>query len=378
MKYEKIKVLHFELDSNLGGIETFLLNVLKNADKSNIQFEFVTSAKEAALEDDFKKEGAIIHHISEKRNVVKYLLDVKNLLRNNYDVVHFHKNSAANILPLIVCKICGVENIFIHSHNTSPSQGGISKVLHTINKRALNKLAKKKYACSTEAGRWMYYQDDYKVLRNGIITKRFIYSPDERKRVRAELGIGEDVLVVGHVGRFTPQKNHTFLIDIFKELLDIHDNAMLLLVGTGELEESVRKKIIKLSIERNVLLLGNRNNIPELMMAMDAFVMPSLYEGLPIVAIEAQASGLNLFLSDAISKETEITNAVKWFSLDSTATTWAKTIVESCNELNLETRLQRNKQVVSNKYDIDETVFELQKDYIDQGGKKNEGCFIPN
>lgn len=256
---KKIRVLHFELDSVRGGIESFLYNLYSQTDKEKFQFEFVTSAHTAALENEFVQMGAIIHHISSYSNIFKYVSDIKKILSQDYDVVHIHKNSAANIIPIILCKRCKVKNIIVHSHNTLPSKGKITSVLHKINKSYVNNNISGRFACSKEAGEWMFGSNKFKVLSNGILTKQFLFSESVRKDKRKELNISRDCFVIGHVGRFTEQKNHKLLLEIFGEILKHNNSAKLLLIGKGELEEYIHNLCIKKNMQKSVMFLGARD-----------------------------------------------------------------------------------------------------------------------
>ena len=244
------------------------------------------------------------------------------------------------------------KKVIVHSHNTSPSVGRVTSLLHYMNKNKLNELADYKLACSTDAGKWLYTDNNFTIMTNGIITERFKFDQVKRKKIRNELSINENQIVYGNIGRFSEQKNHKRLIEIFKEIRKEQNNSILLLVGDGDLRSEIEATVRKYSLEANVIFAGVRNDIPDLLMAMDAFIMPSLYEGLPIVAIEAQASGLQLFLSDTISKETDIIGHTTWFSLNENNETIVNKI---CNTKYDNERVLFNDNVVSAGYDIKKT-----------------------
>lgn len=351
---KKIRVLHFELDSVRGGIESFLYNLYSQTDKEKFKFEFVTSSCTPALKNELLQMGAIIHYISSYKNIFKYISDIKKLLFTNYDIVHIHKNSAANIIPIILCKKYGIKNVIVHSHNTLPSKGKITSILHRINKFYLNRNISARFACSKEAGIWMFGNNKFDVLSNGILTKEFLFDKSIRLDMRRKLNISQDCFIVGNVGRFTEQKNHKLLLEIFEKILKKDNSAKLLLIGEGELEKNIHNLCIRKNMQKNVIFLGIRQDIPQLMMAMDAFVMPSLYEGLPISAIEAQASGLQLYLSDAISKDTELTDGVNWFSIKDNIDIIANNII-SKKVISDFTRKERNKIVAQAGYDMHNT-----------------------
>lgn len=345
----KARILHFELDSNLGGIESFLLNLYKEIDRDAIQFDFVTQSDTPALAGEFLSLGANIYKVSSAKNVYRYQHDIQKLLLNGYDVVHVHKNSLANIVPIY----CGVKAdipVFLHSHNTKPSMGKITYLLHEINKFKAYKMTEEHFACSSEAGHWMYENKGFTIARNGIIAERFKFEYSKRIEKRKELLIPEDAFVIGHVGRFTDQKNHELLLDIFNEVSQMKKETMLLLIGEGENRNTIERKAVAFGICDKVKFLGNRSDIPQLLMCMDAFVMPSLYEGLPISAVEAQATGVRTFLSDTISKETALGSGVCWFSIEESPEMIAKMIIEECKkELN---RINCNSEIINAGFDM--------------------------
>lgn len=312
-----VRVLHSELQSNIGGIEAFLLNLTKTIDKTNLQFDFLMRGDNPYLENMLKNYGANIYKVpSGVTNYHKFVKDI--LIKNNYDFVHVHKNSAANIvLPLMVKKYTNAK-LIVHSHNTSPSGGSkIAIILHKINKNRLMRLSDYRFACSDTAAAWMFGNDyidkQVKIIKNGIITKDYVYDPKVRKQIRQQLDL-EGKFVIGHVGAFREQKNHKYLLDIFSKL-DI-PNAELVLVGDGALKEKIETQAQELRIQDRVKFLGSRNDINRLLQGFDLFVMPSLWEGLSVSAIEAQASGLQLILSENVSHSIKITSNVKFLSLN--------------------------------------------------------------
>lgn len=364
---KKIKVLHLELSENMGGIESFLYNLYREIDRDKIQFDFVTRSDKPAMESELRELGAKIYHVSPYRKVVSYMRELDAILRKGYDVIHIHKNSAAIILPFLVARRHKGLKVFVHSHNTSPSQGRITRVLHFLNKPILWKLSDEHFACSKLAGEWLYGQDkDFRIIQNGIVTKKYLFDSHKRERERKELNLPDDSFVVGNIGRFAQQKNHIRLIDIFEQIYNKNNNSYLLLVGDGELKTKIENYCneSKKQMSAHVRFLGQRQDVAELLMAMDCFIMPSLYEGLPIAAIEAQASGLPVYLADTISKETEITDAVQWFSLDELDIDIANR-VEMVPDLEGQ-RIIRNREVYDAGFDISNTSEYLLDKYSSQ------------
>ena len=359
----KIKILHFELSENIGGIESFLLNLYSMINREKFQFDFVTTAKSTPYEEQLKKLGGNIYKVANYKNIVNYKLDIKNLLKKNYDFVHVHKNSATNIIPLLEAKSIGNSKIIVHSHNTSPTRGRITEFIHKINKNKLYDLADYHLACSKIAGKWMYDERQFEIIRNGIDVTEFIFDENRRRGIKETLGILQSSFIIGNVGRFTEQKNQMRLLDIFYEIIQFKPDSKILLVGDGPLKKKCEDKACELGIDRNVIFLGNRNDVNDLMLAMDVFVMPSLFEGLPIAAVEAQASGTYLFLSDTISYETEISKNVTWFNLNQSDKEIAKMIVQR-GIPNEKVRRQSNLDVIKSGFDMTSTSKRLEEIYL--------------
>lgn len=359
MSNKRLKVLHFEFDGQIGGIETFLLNLYKNINRKNVQFGFVTRSKEIPFEKEILDLGGCIEYIEGFNNIFQYIKGIKRILNKGYDIVHIHKNSAANIIPFILAKKAGLP-IISHSHNTRPSCGTLSYILHYINRTYLYNVSDIHLACSQVAGKWLYGNKNFQVVNNGIIVNKFLYNEKIALAKRKELSIKENQLIIGHIGKFTEQKNHKGLIEIFEKILLNRPDAKLVLIGDGPLKMNIKDMIKKMGIEDNVMFLGLRKDIPELLMAMDIFLMPSLYEGLPIAAVEAQASGLDVFLSNTISKQTEITSSVHWFDNVQTSKKIANFICNSYKEVD---RKNANKQVVRAGFDIIDTSNKLSEVY---------------
>lgn len=361
---DKKRVLHFELTGNIGGIESFILNLYKNIDRSTYKFDFITTSETPVYKDELETLGGRVFQVPIYKDIWGYTREIKKIIAaNNYDIIHIHKNSSANIIPAIIAKKISSAKIIVHSHNTLPTKGRLSGLLHKINRSYLYNVADEHLACSNIAGKWMFGDRKYEVIPNGVDTSQFLFSTEGRKKIRSEFGIPEDAFIVGNVGRFTEQKNHRFIIDIFESLLGIKENAYLILVGTGELEDEIKERVKKKCIAKKVIFTGKRNDIPDIMSALDVFLMPSFYEGLPIVAVEAQANGLRLCLSDTIAKETDIFRDAKWIDL-------AEDMSNIANKLNSITyisqteRLKRCQEFSNSIYTIKNTVNKIRILYI--------------
>lgn len=319
----KVKVVHFAISETFGGIESFLYEIYKRSNDENIQMEFVAVGYKNGNVNKFREIGATVKVVSKRNNLGRYKADVTEVfssyqseqLKNGQKVIiHFHKNSAADMTAIRIAKKLGLK-IIAHSHNTAPSTGNLTKLLHVVNRQQLRRTADYKVACSKAAAEWMFKScDNVRIIYNGIDTNRFRPNKENRSLIRDGLGIPQDSVTIVCVGRFTKQKNQLWLIDFMG--LAIQYNVYLILIGEGELKERCMREAEERGLISNIRFLGHRNDIPDLLNASDVFILPSLYEGYPISALEAQACGLKTFLSDRITKEVDVTGDVKWFSLN--------------------------------------------------------------
>lgn len=361
-----IRVLQFSLSENIGGIETFLRNLYKQFNHDEIQFDFVTTYNCPVYKTEFLAGGARIFKVPSAKNPLGNYLAIKKIIaENNYSVVHINKNSGADLVPFIACKKLGVPVVIAHAHNTKSTVGKLADFFSCINRSRLDKYATHFLASSEEAAEWMFgkafcEQTEVPVLRNAICLSDFTYQSDKRNEVRHRLSV-VDKFVVGHVGKFSGRKNHEFLLEIFKEIHLRKPESVLLLAGTGPLVAQVQQKAHALGIGDAVMFMGAQNNVNEYYAAMDAFVMPSLLEDLPVAAIEAQAAGLPLFLSDTIDRAAEVTGNVKWLSLEQPPSIWADMILNTCEVME---RKPQDEAIKNAGYDMAEIADKLKTVYL--------------
>jgi glycosyltransferase involved in cell wall biosynthesis len=334
-----IRVLHIVNIMNRGGLETMIMNLYKNIDRTKVQFDFLTHSTQPGDYDNEIKElgGNIYSVVSRRQGILKNRRQLMEFFKKHpeYNIVHMHVSSLSYITPLKIATMGNVSTRVIHSHSSKHERGSIHKLLHMINQRKIKKYATNYFACSNVAAKWLYgdrlYNElDIHLINNSIDAQKFSFNEEVRNIVRKKLNI-EDNFVIGHVGRFTDAKNHIFLIDIFKEIHNIYPNSVLMLVGRGELENEIKNRVIKLGLEDSVMFMGVRSDIPELLQAMDVFLFPSLYEGLPVTLVEAQAAGLRIIASDSITKEIDLTGLVQFVSLRQPASEWAKEVLNYLN-----------------------------------------------
>lgn len=333
---EPIRILHNVVMMDPGGIETQLMRIYRCIDKSKIQFDFlVHRSKKGAYDDEIKALGGKIYY-AEPFNPFKHIKYVRSMNKffkehQEYKIVLVHSELA--LWPLIVAKKNKVPVRICYSHN-----GRFKFCLKRIfmdfetlflRKYSTHMLAVSELAANYTFGKKATNDGKVKLIKNGIIVEDFIFSENIRQEKRKELGL-ENKLVFGHVGRFMMQKNHAFLLDIFNEITKIRDDAHLILIGEGRLEGEIRNKVKSLHLEDKVSFLGRNKDINRLDMAMDAFLLPSFFEGFPNVAIESQATALPTYISDRITKEALFTSYCKQISLDESAKYWAEFI---CNDL---------------------------------------------
>ncbi len=372
MEKTYVKILQIGMTKNWGGLETYLLQQFENINKDLLIYDFVNNSCETDIikEKEILESKSKVYKIcSRRKNPLKHYLQWINLLRkhkNEYKGIVLNALSLSYVFPIFIAKIYGIPIRIIHSHNSGYEYrpGFLRKILITINKSILNFSATDYWACSQKAGEWMFGKNkNFKIIHNAIDTNSYKFDIIKRNNVRRELNL-EHKFVVGHVGRFSYQKNHKFVINIFYEVQKMEDNAVLLLVGDTVDDESFFiecKKLVKeLKLDEKVKFLGMRSDVPDLMQAMDCFLFPSQFEGLGIVAIEAQTAGLRCYLSDIIPEEVKITDLVNFISLNESPKTWADKILENRNYK----RKDMTEKIKANGYDIKTEIKKVEQFYL--------------
>ena len=321
-----IRILHVVTYMGRGGLETMLMNYYRSIDRTKVQFDFLTHRDfEADYDAEILALGGKIYHLPNLNPFSRgYLTALDRFFAEHpeYRIVHSHLDCMAGI-PLKYAKKHGVPVRIAHAHNSNQPRD-VKYPLKLIYKRGIGKHATLLFACSAEAGRWMFGTDGFRVLNNAIDAGRYAYRSDVREAVRRELGLPEDALVVGHVGRFDPQKNHSFLVEIFSKM---PGDAQLLLVGDGVLRPDAGRQAEALGVRDRIIFAGVRPDVERLLQAMDVFLFPSLFEGLPVSIIEAQAAGLPCLISDKVPIECKKTDLVTQLPLDAGAAEWAEAVL---------------------------------------------------
>lgn len=324
-----VRVLHIIDGLGSGGAESFLMNMYRNIDREKIQFDFLLRSEVNIYKDELEMMGSTVYVTpSFPKHFIKNYFETKKFLKEHkYEIIHIHANALLYLTALILAKKEGIKCRIMHSHSIS-TKYPILKIIHNFNKNLLHFWATDYWACSEDAGKWMF-KKQYLHIKNSTDLDKFKFNKQKRESVRKELGIDDDVFVIGHIGRFLPVKNHSFILSVFKEILKNNINSKLVLVGEGEDFDKVKEKVNQLGLTDNVLFLGVRKDIDRVLNAFDVFLFPSLYEGLGIVLVETQANGIPSFISDVIPEDVWVSSCVHPISLQESTKVWAKTIIET-------------------------------------------------
>ena len=350
-----------------GGVESVVMNYYRYIDRTKIQFDFICDDDSTNIPyEEIEKLGGKVILIPPYQKVFKYHNKLKKILKEgHYKIVHSHINTLS-VFSLFAAKCAGVPVRIAHSHSTTNKKEKKKNLMKQV-LRPFSKVFATDYMCCSElAGRWLFGDKEYDkgnvyLLNNAIDLDKFKYNETLRKKKRKELGIKDDTLVIGHIGRFVAQKNHDYLIDIFNEIHKKNNNSVLLLAGQGPLMEEIKNKAKELNLDDSVKLLGQRKDANELYQAFDVFLLPSLYEGLPVVGVEAQAAGLLCYLSDDMTKETKVLDITKFMSLNNTPEEWADNILDDVKKYK---RIDVSKEMTAKNFNIKEEVKRLEKYYL--------------
>lgn len=350
------KILVFGMTDNPGGVESVIMNYYRHINRDEIQFDFLCNCCRIAYEKEIRDLGGNIYKITaRKENYWKFKKELKTFMKHNasqYDVLWVNLCSLVNIDYLIQAKKYGIKKRIIHCHNSENDAGIIKGAVHAFNKKRIAKLATDFWSCSEEASPWFFSQKiiagkNYRIIPNAIDVEKFKKNISIRESLRKEFGF-EGKKVIGHVGRFHFQKNHKFLLEIFSELVKKSDDYRLLLVGQGELESKIRQIAKRKKVLDKVKFCGVREDVEKIYQAMDLFVLPSVSEGLGIVALEAQANLLPCLIADTVPHIVKVNDNVIFLSLNENATTWA-----NCIEKMMKNDILIENKMVTSEYNIE-------------------------
>lgn len=362
-----------------GGVEAVVMNYYRHIDRCRIQFDFICDDDSTNIPyEEIEKLGGKVILIPPYQKVVKYHKELKRVLKEgNYKIVHSHINTLS-VFSLWAAKSAGVSVRIAHSHSTTNKKEKKKNLMKQVLRPFSKVFATDYMACTEHAGRWQFGDKEFDngkvyVMNNAIDLDKFKYDKKIRSKKRKELGISDDMLVIGHIGRFMKQKNHTFLIDIFKEIHDKNENSILVLVGQGPLQEEIKIKVCELGLDKYVKFLGQRDDVNELYQALDAFIFPSLYEGLGLVLIEAECAGVPCVASTEVPLIAKVTDNVEFVSLDDNVQVWSDITFKLLNNYKYKRR-DYSKEVRDSGYDIRKEAKKLEEKYLKyQAGDSYEG-----
>ena len=367
MKNDKIIVAHIMGKMVGGGVEAVVMNYYKHIDKNRVQFDFIIDKDSTYVPtSEIESLGGRIIKVSPYQQLGDYLKELRQVFRtNHYTIVHSHINTLS-LFPLYCAKKEKVPIRIAHSHSTSNRKELAKNTLKGLFKPFSKLFPTHYFCCSKLGGQWLFGEEADKkkqvtLIQNASEVDRFLYNEQIRNQKRKELGLKKDTLVIGHIGRFVKQKNHQFLIDIFYEIHKKDEKAILVLAGDGPDRLEIQAKVKKLGLQDNVKFLGLIKDADKFYQAIDVFLLPSLYEGLPVVGVEAQAAGLLCFFSDDMTKETKILTTTKFVSLDKSAKVWAEIILKNYRKF---VRKNTREEIRKANFDIEIEAKKLENIYL--------------
>lgn len=364
-----IRVLHILQRFEAAGVQKFLINLYNNIDREKVQFDFLVHYRTPQFFDkEIEKLGGRIYRFSvrEDYNLIKYIRELNHFFKEHqeYKIVHGHM-PVLGFIYLKIAKKYGIKVRIAHSHTTGyvRDKNLMKRLIKNITNRLYSKYATDLFACSLDAGNYMFGQKEFRVINNAIEIKKYIFNENNRVEKRKELDLKNE-FVIGCVGRLEAAKNHRFAIEIFEKLVDFHPNSKLLFIGKGSLISELNNLVIQKKLENKVLFLGNRNDVEKLYSVMDVFLFPSLYEGLGMVGIESQAAGIPTICSDTLPKELNVTPLIYRISLQESPKSWAKLIISTKKN---KYRYKDMSSFIKNaNFDILKLAKEMQELYLNQ------------
>ena len=373
MSNEPIRVLQVVGRMDRGGIETMIMNLYRHIDRSKVQFDFLAHyGREAVYNDEIRSLGGRIFEMPALKDdthvyywrLFSYIKALHCFFKEHpeYKIIHGHMTNTASIY-MPIAKKYGVTCRIAHSHNTR-GKAGLLGVVTDMLQKFVTRNATDFFACSEAAKHWFYpekliAEGKARVLANAVDAERFRFNEQKRKELREELKLGDSLAIIC-VARFRPEKNQTFLIDVLKEMLKVRQDVIFVFAGEGPCEEAVKAKAKEYGVEKHTRFLGMRTDIPDVLCAADAFVLPSLWEGLPVTAIEAQASGLHCVVNDALTEEMNALGMVEYLPLDVSVGEWVNALITAASK----PRHDTYEDTVASGYDINTTAPWLQEFYL--------------
>lgn len=358
------RILFISQYLNRSGTEAFMMSVYHGVDKKRFAVDFLLySNQETDYSREVKANGNRVYQITcRRKSIIAWHRELNNFFKEHageYNAIHFCGNSLTSIAPLYYAYKYKVPIRIIHAHSAS-ALGLHNKILHILKRNYARSISTHHLACSIKASQWFFGNAKTDIIKNGIDTQLYAYNATTRQEIRNRLCIAKQDVVIGHVGNFRPEKNHSFILDIYSKYHEINPESKLMLVGIGSLMDETRIKAKALGIMDSVIFLGERKDVAELMQTMDLFLMPSTFEGLPFVLVEAQCAGLPCIISDVISKDVCITDNVFYRSLQENPGTWAKKIEQTLSDF---TRKDTSCIIAKAGYSVKDTIKHLEEIY---------------
>lgn len=355
------RILIVGITEGFGGVETFICNIKKNISQ-DIKIDFLVHQNvNEKLHDIIYSNHSNVYKVTGiKMNFIKYIRDIFKFYKNHkYDVIHLNECDAKMFLYCLPILFDKKTKLIVHSHSTSASNAIIHKIICFFQNRRANV----KWACSSSAYKYMYGRNDNEIIiHNGIELEKYRYDKKIREKKRKELGL-KDELVFCSIARFTNEKNHEKIVDVFYEYSKINNNSKLVLVGIGPLQERIKEKVKKLGINEKVMFLNSRSDVNELYSAFDIFLLPSLYEGLPFVSLEGQTNGIKFFASDKVSEDIAITDLVTFINLEKNSKEWAQIIATKIKDRYNRSDEKYPQMISAAGYDIKKVCSIIEKEY---------------
>lgn len=366
---KKIKILYILTNLEVcNGVTTYVINYFKSMDPNKFSIDFLVSNNSKI---DSKEIEKILNERNSKifyfeqigiKNFITANTKIKKFFKDNaknYDIVHCHMlNNGAFFL--YYARKYGIKSRILHSHVTKSADTKLKKIRNDLLVPIAIKNATHYFACSKDAGKLIFKNKEYIVINNAIDSRKFQYNINKREKLRKEMKL-EDTFVFGNIGRLCPQKNQLFLLDIFNNIRNEKKNSKLIMVGDGPWKEKIQEKIKKMNLANDVILLDSRENIQDMYQIFDLFLFPTMYEGLGIVLIEAQLSGLRCFTSNVVPNEAKITENYKTQDINDLPEKWSQSVLEYCKEQY--ERKTQNEALIKHNYDIETEAIKLEKTY---------------
>lgn len=356
------RVLICGLTENPGGLEIYIMNIYRNLDRSRLQFDFLVYGDSSiAFSDEISQLGGRIHRVPRRRkHPVKHYLSIRKIFGENaYNGLYYQCNRKLQTIELFrLAKKYGIQKRVLHSHNMSDmARSKFVKLREKVTELSYDKYITDYFACSDQAGRWMFHNRNFTVMNNSIDTNAFKYDECTRTAMRNKLNISTDTVVLGTVGRLAYQKNPEFIVEVFNDYHRINPNSVFIHIGDGEERSKIEHMIENYGLSNSYYLMGTQNNVADYLNAMDIFIFPSRYEGFGIVLIEAQAVGLHIIADTSVPRASKVSDLVVYMdSLDSK--TWAKEVERIANRI--ENRIDMSKVVDEKGFGINSLTRKIQ------------------